>query len=73
MYVQGLNPEYYLIMLWSVIGLPGGWLTVSFLKKPKHLYFTPKVQGLKVSHDQVSLNCIAKSLQVASICLFWVE
>jgi hypothetical protein len=32
MYVQGLNPEYYLIMLWSVVGLPGGWLTVSFLK-----------------------------------------
>jgi hypothetical protein len=32
MYVQDLNPEYYLIMLWSVIGLLGGWLAVSFLK-----------------------------------------
>lgn len=32
MYVQELNPEYYLIMLWSVIGLLGSWLTVSFLR-----------------------------------------
>lgn len=41
MYVQELNPEYYLILLWSVIGLLGGWLTVSFLK---HLAVSPLAQ-----------------------------
>lgn len=35
MYVQGLNPDYFLIVLWSVIGIIGTMLTILYLNKVK--------------------------------------
>lgn len=33
MYIQDLNPDYYLVILWSVIGVAGTILTLNYLRK----------------------------------------
>jgi hypothetical protein len=43
MYVQQLNPDQFLILLWSIIGVVGTLLTVSYLKTSKIVYLDPTV------------------------------